>query len=320
METNAGGVIGVVAENHGAHFDVLIENRLVRCLLRGRLKKAKGRNVAAVAPGDRVRVRLLAPDQGVIEQVLPRAAGLSRRAAGSIPLQQTLAANVDQALIVFAAAEPRPDYFMLDRFLVAAAAADLRPIVCFNKCDLAAPGLRSRSAIYSQVADRVLYTSALRGEGLCELRDLLQGRASVICGPSGVGKSSLLNAIAPGLELRTGEVGSVTHKGRHTTSSITLLPLPFGGWVADTPGLRQLPFWEVTPEQVASGFPDLHPHLGRCRFPNCAHRADRGCRRRFSPSAVHGFPRFGTSVGTSVRLSACKLLRLRVFRALPAAF
>jgi ribosome biogenesis GTPase len=272
---------GTVVENHGALFDVLVERRVVKCLLRGKLKKDRRREVAPVAAGDVVTVRMLEHGRGVIEHVLPRESGLSRRAAGAEPLQHTLVANVEQAVIVFAAAEPRADLFMLDRFLVAAIAGGLEPLVCVNKADLVdGELLRARFAVCRQCEFRVLLTSAVRGDGLLGLKEILRDRRSVICGPSGVGKSSLLNAIAPGLHLRTAEVGEVTHKGRHTTSSILLLELPFGGWIADTPGLRQLSFFEVTQEHIAAAFPDVTSHLGGCRYSNCSHRDDPGCALR----------------------------------------
>jgi len=269
---------GTVIENHGAHFDVLVDGRVVRCFLRGKLKKERQRAVSLIAAGDRVRVTLLDLHRGVVEEVLPRASDLSRAAAGSEPLQQTLAANVDQAIIVFAAAEPAADLYLLDRFLAATAAAGLDQVICVNKYDLANPSrLRAQFALYERLGYRVLFTSALGAEGLDELRATLTDRRSVICGPSGVGKSSLLNAIAPGLSLRTGEVGTVTHKGRHTTSSVAFLQLPFGGWIADTPGLRRLNLWEVSPDQIRLAFPDLQPYLGTCRFPDCSHRDEPGC-------------------------------------------
>ena len=175
---------------------------------------------------------------------------------------------------------------MLDRFLVAATVAGIGPVICINKCDLVdGEPLRARFAVYRQGGFRLLFTSAAAGDGVSELRETLKDRRSVLCGPSGVGKSSLLNAVAPGLSLRTGEMGEVTHKGRHTTSSMSYLQLPFGGWVADTPGLRQLGLWEVGGDQIAAAFPDLAPHLGRCRYSNCSHRADPGCALRAAVAA-----------------------------------
>jgi len=269
---------GMVIENRGAHFEVLVDGHVVRCLLRGRLKKDKQRSVAPVAAGDRVKIALLEPGRGVIEEVLPRESGFSRTAAGSVPLQQTFVANVDQAVIVFAAAEPRADFFLLDRFLVAALAGELEPLVCINKTDLVdGEPLHARFAVYRQCGFRVLFTSAESGEGIEELKTAMKDRRSVFCGPSGVGKSSLINALAPGLHLKTAEIGDVTHKGRHTTTSVQLLELPFGGWVADTAGLRQLSFWEVSPEHVAAAFPDIARLANQCKFSNCTHRSERGC-------------------------------------------
>jgi ribosome biogenesis GTPase len=300
---------GTVVENRGAHFEVLVDGQVVRCLLRGRLKKDKRRSVAPVAAGDQVRIALLEPGRGVIEDVLPRDSGFSRTAAGSRPLQQTLVANVDQAVIVFAAAEPRADLFLLDRFLVAAIASELDPLVCINKTDLVdGEPPHARFAVYRQCGFRVLFTSAESGDGVGELRAAMKDRRSVFCGPSGVGKSSLINALAPGLHLKTAEIGDVTHKGRHATTSVQLIELPFGGWVADTAGLRQLSFVEGCPnkcpcdrlagqpasevkycpvrrdpnsvverEHIAAAFPDVVECEGRCRFRDCAHGDEPGC-------------------------------------------
>jgi ribosome biogenesis GTPase / thiamine phosphate phosphatase len=283
---------GTVVENRGSLFEVVVEGRSVMCLLRGKLKKEKQRQVSPVAAGDRVRLALLEPGRGVIEEVLPRTSDLSRRAAGSVPLQHTLAANVDQALVVFAVAEPRCDFYMLDRFLLAAGAGGLERIICFNKCDLLPEAERQdQFHLYAELGFRVFYTSAYSGEGLEPLREAMRDRSSVICGPSGVGKSSLLNALASGLTLRVAGIGYVTHKGRHTTTSITLLPLPFGGWVADTPGLRQLNLDGLTHAEVMDAFPDLQPHTGGCTFSDCSHRHETGCGVRAAAAAGKIHPR-----------------------------
>ena len=300
---------GTVVENRGAHFEVLVDGHVVRCVLRGRLKKGRQRHATPLAAGDRVRIAALEPGRGVIEEILPRDSALSRTAAGSRPLQHTLVANINQAVIVFAAAEPGPDLFMLDRFLVAALASELDPLVCVNKTDLVdGEPLHARFAVYRQCGFRVLFTSAEGGEGIEELKAAMTGRRSVFCGPSGVGKSSLINALAPGIHLKTAEIGDVTHKGRHTTSSIQLLELPFGGWVADTAGLRQFGFVEgcgnkcpcdrmagrpaseveqcparrdpnsvVARDHIAAAFPDVVEYEGRCRFNDCAHGDEPGC-------------------------------------------
>lgn len=124
---------------------------------------------------------------------------------------------------------------------------------------------------------RIVFTSALHNDGLDELKEILKDKKSVICGPSCVGKSSLLNALAPDLSIKTGEIGYVTHKGRHTTTSVTLHPLPFGGWVADTPGVRQLGFWQITPEQTKAAFPDVQSFVDQCYYANCTHTKEQGC-------------------------------------------
>ena len=273
--------VGTVIENHGALFDVLLDGRVVHCHLRGKLKKDRLRQVAPIAAGDRVEVVLLAPDRGIVERVLPRESDLSRRAAGSVPLEQTLVANVDQAVVVFAAAEPRANLFFLDQFLAMASAGGLEQVICINKCDLVArEALGPEYATYLRIGYPVIFASAYRGDGVGELREALRERRSVLCGPSGVGKSSLLNAVSPGFSLRTTEIGTVTHKGRHTTAAISFLELPFGGWVADTPGLRQLGLWEPSPDALRAAFRDLESHFGQCRFSNCSHRHEEGCALR----------------------------------------
>ncbi len=291
MKTDMAAV-GTVIENHGALFDVLLDGRVVHCHLRGKLKKDKQTRAAPIAAGDRVEVMLLALDRGVVERVLPRETDLSRKAAGSIPLEQTLVANVDQAVVVFAAAEPRINVFFLDQFLAMASAGGLEQVICINKCDLVTPEfLAEEYRTYQRVGYRVVFASAYRGTGIEGLRDALKDRRSVLCGPSGVGKSSLVNAVSPGFSLRTTEIGTVTHKGRHTTSAISLLELPFGGWVADTPGLRQLGLWDPSPNALRAAFPDLTPHFGHCRFTNCSHRHEQGCALRIAAARDEIDPR-----------------------------
>jgi len=277
--------------SHG-WYDVQTAEGLVRCRLRGALKKelirpespSRRPRVQAVkqlsttdpaAVGDRVRID---PRAARIEEILPRRSELARTAPDGTGRQHTLLANLDQAVIVFALAEPQPDLWQLDRFLVAAEEAELETVICFNKTDLLPPdqwpaGLE----VFACLGYPVLYTSATQGRGLPELRSALDGKISILCGPSGVGKSSLLNALQPGLNLRVEEVGDVTHKGRHTTTQVELIPLDGGGWVADTPGLRQMEFWNLPPEDLQWYFREFEPYRNNCQFANCTHLHEPGC-------------------------------------------
>lgn len=181
---------------------------------------------------------------------------------------------MDQVVIVFACAEPYPDLWKLDRFLAAAEADELAPIVVANKADIAdaAPFNEYRDIGYS-----IVVASAKLGTGVEEIRERLRGKVSAFVGPSGVGKSSLLNSVQPGLELRTGDMGAVTHKGRHTTTSAQLIPLRIGGWVADTPGLRQFELLDLSHEEIADCLPEFRGLVGRCRFDDCRHYSEPNC-------------------------------------------
>ena len=269
--------------------------RILPCRLRGNLKKRftysetashvrrveKVKKLAETDPiavGDRVVIAVGDSGiEGVIEEVLPRRKALVRR-SGNERERQTLVANLELAVIVFSAAEPRPDLFKLDRFLVLAEDSELEILIILNKADLADPSeLTEALAEYRAIGYEILTTSRITGEGIDTLRARLKGRLSAFCGPSGVGKSSLLNAVQPGLRLKTGEISEITHAGRHTTVRAELLTLEIGGWVADTPGLRQVEFWDLLPEDVAFCFPELEPLMGHCKFPNCRHRKEPGC-------------------------------------------
>lgn len=192
--------------------------------------------------------------------------------------QQIIIANQDQAIIVFACAEPEPNLRMLDRFLIVAEEANTPSIILFNKVDLV--GIRKAKALYGhyeEIGYRMLYTSAETGRGLDELRQVLLGKISVLAGPSGVGKSSLLNAIQPGLGLAVRDVSKATRKGRHTTVVRQLFPLDGGGYVADTPGLKALALWDIEPEEVDGYFPEIRDLVAECQFSNCMHLHEPGC-------------------------------------------
>jgi ribosome biogenesis GTPase len=234
-----------------------------------------------------------ASDAWAIAEILPRRSRLARRAPGGGQGERVLAANVDQVVVVFAAANPEPHPRMLDRFLVIAEANALDARVVINKVELVggAESSRQRWDGYERAGYPVHYTSAKRGDGLDALRAALTGKVSVLTGPSGVGKSSLLNAMFPGLELRVGEISESVNKGRHTTVGGSLHPLPAGdagasaGDVADTPGLREVGMWALSPSELDSCFPEFRPYLPECRFADCRHLEEPDCAVRGAVSA-----------------------------------
>jgi ribosome biogenesis GTPase / thiamine phosphate phosphatase len=254
--------------------------------LRGRLKITAGK----LAVGDDVVLE----DAGgawVIAEILPRRSVLARRAPGGYG-ERVVAANVDQVVVVFAAASPEPHPRMLDRFLVIAEANSLQTRIVVNKIDLVDPAAaRTRFADYPVAGYPVYFTSTVTGEGLKELALELRGRTSALAGPSGVGKSSLLNALYPGLNLRVGAISQSVNKGRHTTVGALLHPLPDGGYVADTPGLREVGMWGLSPDSLDRCFPEFVGYLGQCRFADCHHVVEPDCAVRAAVAAGELSPR-----------------------------
>lgn len=246
-----------------------------RCAVRRLLKTLSTDQRHVVAAGDRVLFRPAENREGIIERIEPRHGILSRGTRGR---QHVLVANVDLLVIVGSAAEPYLKPNLIDRFLVSAEQAHLRPCICINKIDLVDPAaLQPLVGVYGQMGYRVLLVSARTGFGIDRLRRALAGRQSVISGQSGVGKSSLLNAVQPGLGLAVAEVSAESQKGRHTTTTARLLPLAGGGYVVDTPGIRQFQLWDIAPEEVAGLYRDVRPFVSRCDFPDCTHTHEAGC-------------------------------------------
>jgi ribosome biogenesis GTPase len=240
------------------------------------------RQVDPLAIGDVVRLIDDGDGTGMIVQVLPRKNSLVRRAAGPKPLEQVIVTNVDQVVTVVSAAQPAPNWELLDRHLTAAEALGLPALICIAKRDLADPEpLAVEVRIYERAGYRVILTSAVTGEGIPAFGAEIKDRVSVLVGTSGVGKTSLLNALQPGLGLRVSEVSQQTGKGRHTTSYLELFALDAGGAVIDTPGMREFGLWDVEGAEIAQMFREMRPYLGRCRFgADCSHRQEPGCALR----------------------------------------
>jgi ribosome biogenesis GTPase len=246
--------------------------------LRGRLKQEA--RFEKIAVGDEVDIQPDARgDAWSITTIHPRRTVLARRVPGGRRGERVVAANVDQVLIVFAAAKPEPHVRMIDRFLVIAEGNDLAARLVINKVDLVggAEGAAAIAADYERAGYPVHRTSMKQAVGLESLRDALAGRTSVLTGPSGVGKSSLINGLFPGLDLRVGEISQSVNKGRHTTVGAIFVPLPGGGFVVDTPGLREVGMWGLPSRELDQCFPEFRPILGECRFQDCHHLTEPGC-------------------------------------------
>jgi ribosome biogenesis GTPase / thiamine phosphate phosphatase len=246
--------------------------------LRGRLKKEPDEN-RKLAVGDRVVVEIDSRgSHWSIDEILPRHSQLARRAPGGGQGERIVAANVDQVVVVFAATKPEPHRRMLDRFLVIAEANSLDSRVVINKIELAdRPRTEEQFSDYAGAGYPVHFTSVKQRIGLEDLHRELEGRTSVLTGPSGVGKSSLMNSMYPGLDLRVGEISESVNKGRHTTVGALLHPLPDSGYVVDTPGLREIGTWGLASAHLDECFREFREFIPSCRFANCTHRVEPGC-------------------------------------------
>ncbi len=237
------------------------------------------RMVDPVAIGDVVSFIDWGDGSRMITGILPRRNKFSRRAAGPKPLQQVIVANVDQLVAILAAAHPTPNWGMLDRYLASAESSSIPALICINKLDLVEEDcLVDEVRIYEKIGYPLILTSAVTGKGMEEFRNVLKGRVSLLFGESGVGKTTLLNLIQPGLGLRVREVSAKTDKGKHTTSHLEMFELDFGGSVIDTPGLREFGLWNVKDADMANLFPEMRPYIGSCRFGmDCSHTHEPGC-------------------------------------------
>lgn len=282
-------VEGIVVRGRGHHYDVLVRDlereagygtEIRVCEVRGRLLLEKSVDTL-VAVGDTVWISRHGKDKGHIERVEERGNVLSRqRPFTNVPAEDVILANPDQIVAVFSATQPDPSLRMLDRFLVVAAANKLPAVICVNKIDLVdEAAARAQFSVYTQIGYPVVFASVDSGAGIDELREILLDRISVFSGPSGVGKSSLLNAVQPGLNLPIGAVSEAVQKGRHTTRTAHLFALNMGQstFVADTPGIRELGLYDIEPDELGFFYIEFLEYLPECRYPNCTHDHEPDC-------------------------------------------
>lgn len=267
---------GTVIAMHGPLVRVQVGEETLVVSSRRRLNWEGGTPPAArLVVGDTVTLEMRG-EEGVIVAVHARRNCLLRKAP-SQNRAQILAANVDQALLVFAAREPTPKPGLLDRFLVACHLAGIEAVITINKIDQGLTEVEQWLPAYEELDKRMLLVSARTGWGLGVVKRMLVDRTTLFCGPSGAGKSSLLNAVYPGFRLKVGELSESTGKGKHTTSAAELMPLPYGGFVVDTPGLKEFGVWDVARKELESAFPEIAGRSDQCRFPDCSHQEEPEC-------------------------------------------
>lgn len=254
---------GIIVKAVGGFYFVLVGETVLKCAIRGKIRRRLGQAMV----GDMVDVRPAGDDEGVVEEILPRRTKLTRPPV----------ANVDRAVVIFAFQRPEPSAALLDRFLVQTHAAGITPAICFNKHDLLDNTGSDICTHYENTGYRVLQISAKTGFGLEELAGLLKNHVSVLAGPSGVGKSSLLNALRPGLKLQTGAISHKLRRGKHTTRHVELIPIPGGGLVADTPGFSSLNLPPLGREELGGFYPEFGKFTPQCRFSGCLHYREPGC-------------------------------------------
>lgn len=274
---------GLVIKSTGSWYEVLTdEGKTINCRIKGKFRTLDIKTTNPVAVGDHVEIEP-EPDQetGLIKALKPRKNYIIRKSVNLSKQAQIIAANLDQAFLIVTLASPRTSLGFIDRFLVTAEAYDIPAKLIFNKLDLFSDEgieiLKEYQRIYENAGYPCYSVSALKETNIDQIRELLKNKVTLVSGHSGVGKSTLINALLPGTELKTGEISDWSDKGKHTTTFAEMFELPFGGYLIDTPGIRELGVFDIEKQELGRLFPEIRKLMGDCRFHNCRHINEPGC-------------------------------------------
>ena len=278
MEASKKHLSGRVLEGYGSFYTVLYRNSLVSCTLRGRFRRTLSDTYNPIAVGDRVKFARLGEKTGVIEELLPRKNKISRPTKWGPLKERIIAANVNQIVAVVSVKDPPLKTGLIDRMLLVAGRESLKGVLCINKIDLIKGSeIQEKETTYRKLGYLVHTVSAETGQGIESLRKLLKGKFSVFIGQSGVGKSSILNALQPGLDIKVREISAYSKKGKHTTSYVAAVPCDFGGLIADTPGFRDFGLWGIEKKEVGYLYREFRRYATRCKFNPCFHIHEPEC-------------------------------------------
>ncbi|WP_026896972.1 ribosome small subunit-dependent GTPase A [Daejeonella oryzae] len=274
---------GLVIKSTGSWYEVLTpEGNSVNCRIKGKFRTQEIRTTNPIAVGDRVEFEPEPEQQtGVINKLLERRNYIIRKSVNLSKQSQIIAANLDQAFLIVTLASPRTSLGFIDRFLVTAEAYHIPAKLIFNKLDLFSNEGLEILAEYQSIYERLGYpcysVSATEGTNLENIKALLKDKVTLVTGHSGVGKSTLINALLPGFELKTGEISDWSDKGKHTTTFAEMFALPFGGYLIDTPGIRELGVIDIEKAELGPLFPEIRERMSLCKFHNCRHLTEPGC-------------------------------------------
>lgn len=271
---------GTILRIDGKTCIVHSDQKEYRAYIKKRIKGAVENQLKPVCVGDKVLLEVRKEDEVLIHEVLPRKTWLARKAVDHFEKEQVIVANVEQLFVVASFSEPPFNSGIIDRFLLAASKGNLIPGVIINKSDLKEKEeeeIHTKIEIYKKLGYEVLLTSIYSRESIENLRKKLQGKSTVLVGHSGVGKSSLLVSLDSSLEVFVQSVNAKTFRGRHTTTTVTLWPLPFGGFLVDTPGIREFALWQMDAREVSLYFPEMKSLLPFCKYKSCTHTHEPDC-------------------------------------------